>query len=436
MKLSAIPVLSQTKVGEQDAALLLIVYFAFFTSGMMSTLLGAVLPAMTEEYGLNYVLGGMMLSAHQIGNLAAVLIAGFLPYIIGRKKSTVGLCTGIVIGLVLTTLTGNPVLLLIAFGATGVGRGTMSNISNVIVSETTGNKTAGLNLLHACFAVGALIAPVVTIAASAVLPHGWKFAVYVVAAFEVAALICLAGSKLSNTPPLRHPARTSARPAADIQTSADTRAHGSADTRAPESGRTADTVPFFKSYRYWLNTMLLFFYLCGESAIVGWLVTYFKDSGLMGQAFAQSTSTFLWIMIMAGRLFCASISGKTNRNVLILILAAAQTVFFILMISTRNMALIITGLLGTGLSMSGIYPTTMSTMPQQYLSSTVATGTCIATATIGAILMPIIVGAVAETAGIAGGIAAISFALAIMLLLAAVKTITSRRCNFAEKTGF
>ena len=63
---------------------------------------------------------------------------------------------------------------------------------------------------------------------------------------------------------------------------------------------------------------------------------------------------------------------------------------------------------------------------KKYNSSTVATGLCIGTATVGAIIMPSIVGTVAESAGIEGGIATISVAMAIMVTLMLVKLITGR----------
>lgn len=78
---------------------------------------------MKSEYELSYVLGGAVLSAHQIGNFTALILAGFLPYLLGRKKSTLILSSGIIIGFTMMTLTGNPLTLIIAFVLTGVGRG-------------------------------------------------------------------------------------------------------------------------------------------------------------------------------------------------------------------------------------------------------------------------------------------------------------------------
>lgn len=379
------------RIKKENVSLVYRIYFAFLCSGAMSTLLGAILPAMQEEYGMGYALSGYVLSAHQIGNLCAVLISGFLPYAIGRKQSTLALGSCIVLGLLLMTATGNPLLLLLAFALTGVGRGTLSNITNVVVSENAGNKAAGLNVLHASFAVGAFISPFIAVFATA---FQWRLASWLVAAAMACALGFIATSGLSS---------------------------GRMDKKK------GDGVAFARSFGFWLNTAIMFFYLCAEGSLIGWLVTYFKDSGIMSTSLAQTMQSLLWIMILCGRLTCASISGRMNKPVLILVMGMLMAFFFVLMISTGNVAVIVASLLGVGFSMSGIYPTTLSTMDPRFNSSTVAVGTCIATATVGAILMPVIVGQVAEVSGIAGGIATISIALFIMVALMVLKLVRSLR---------
>lgn len=102
---------------------------------MMSQIFGAILPFLQEEYHLSYTFRGLLLSAHQTGNLLAVFIAGYLPYAIGRKRSTLYLSSGKAVGLSLMILTGNPILLVLAFLLTGIGRGTLSNITNVVTAE-------------------------------------------------------------------------------------------------------------------------------------------------------------------------------------------------------------------------------------------------------------------------------------------------------------
>ncbi|WP_332446687.1 MFS transporter [Sphaerochaeta sp.] len=385
---------SLLKVKRENVRLMYIVYFAFFTSGMMSTLIGALLPFMKEEYHMSYVLSGAVISAHQIGNFCALLIAGYLPYMIGRKRSTITLSLGIVIGFLLMTLSGNPILLLIAFAFTGIGRGTLSNITNVVMSEISENKAASLNLLHASFAVGAFVAPFLAILSTSVFGVYWRISAWVLVAFELAVLLFWTRSSLSGKP----------------------------KTKNRDEG-----TDFAKSPRFWLNTAILFFYLCSEASVIGWLVTYFNDTGRLSPALAQTTSSALWVFILIGRLACASLSVKMNKNVLLLILGFLQVVFFFMMISVQSIVLIYISLFGFGLAMSGTYPTTLSTMDKRFMSSTIATGTCIATATVGAIAMPIIVGSVAQSVGIAGGLATISLSILCMFSLMVVKYLLGRR---------
>ncbi|MDE6454381.1 MAG: hypothetical protein K2L38_00360, partial [Dysosmobacter sp.] len=60
--------------------------FVFFVSGAASQPLGSFIPFLRETYGFSYDLSGILLSCQSIGNLAAVLAAGFLPVWLGRRK--------------------------------------------------------------------------------------------------------------------------------------------------------------------------------------------------------------------------------------------------------------------------------------------------------------------------------------------------------------
>jgi fucose permease len=104
-----------------------------------------------------------------------------------------------------------------------------------------------------------------------------------------------------------------------------------------------------------------------------------------------------------------------------------QIVFFFLMVSSRNYGLIYMSIFGFGLAMSGTYPTVLATMNPKYNASTIAVGTTIATATLGAIGMPIIVGTVAQEVGIAGGLATISIALLCMFALILIKFFSGKK---------
>ena len=371
-------------VKKENISLLVRIYFIFFVFGMMSTVLGAILPSLGDEYGLSQTVRGSLLSAHQLGNLIAVFASGVLPYAIGRKLNTVLLGSFAAIGLITITLTGNPMILLPAFLLTGIGRGTMSNITNVVVGENAGNKAAGLNLLHAVFAIGAFLSPFMVIA---FMPAGWRTEPIVIVAVMAIALILIAASKLSS--------------------------HRAARVK----GESA--VP--STFTFWINTFIMFFYLCCGASMMGWLVTYFGSLGY-SPAFSTAMQSLLWIMMLLGRLVCAVIAGKVNKSRLILLLGTMLLFFFALLISPVNTVLKVIAVLGAGLSMSGIYPTTLSTMDKSYNSSTSATGICIGTASIGAIIMPVIIGHAADSIGVPAGFASIGAPVMIMVLLMIWKT--------------
>ncbi len=378
-------------IKEGQTSLVVRMYYAFLCSGAMSTLLGVIIPSLSAEYGLDYSLSGNLISFHQVGNLCALLLVGFLPFMIGRKKTVLILGSGIVLGLLLMALTGNPFLLIIAFLFSGIGRGTFSNITNVVVGQYVGKKAAGLNILHGCFSIGAFLSPIIAVA----LSFYWRAPVCIIAAFMLIALILIATSNLENVPAKKN---------------------------------TNSSNSFIKSLPFWINTFILFFYLCTEAPLMGWLVTYFKDSGIMSESLAKLMQSLWWIMMLGGRLICAYLSTRVkNKNALILGMGVFMAISFAFMITATTTAVAVVGLFCLGLFMAGVYPTVLSTMPSNYNGSMVATGICIGTATIGAILMPSIVGWVADSTSIGGGMSLIIIANIIMVLLMIIKYFVDRK---------
>ena len=371
-------------VQEKDRALLYRTYFAFLVSGLMSNVLGSLLPGLVESYGLSLTFQGTVLSLNQVGNLLAVWLAGYLPYAIGRKKSTLLLTSGVVLGFVGMTLTGNPIVLVVCFILLGLGRGNMSNISNVVVGETAGNKVAGLNLLHGSFAIGAFISPFLVVLFGT---SHWKIPALIIAGTMALALILLGSSSLQAT-------------------------------KSPKAGGQAQ---FPTAFSFWLNTIILFCYLCAETTFMGWLVTYFINQGIFTTAFANALSALLWLMILASRLITVVVSEKVKKERIILFLGSCMLLFTTLLVNTTNSVIATICVLCIGLSMGGIYPTTLATMEKRFTESTVAIGVCIGAATLGAVIMPSVVGYLAEHVGMNFALKSILVPLAIMVLLMILK---------------
>jgi len=96
--------------------------------------------------------------------------------------------------------------------------------------------------------------------------------------------------------------------------------------------------------------------------------------------------------------------------------ALTETSFFVLLLFGRTTPLILFGIMGFGFSMAGIYPTTVSFTGLIIQKYPMAWSYILTLASFGSILMPSIIGSIAETAGIYYGMSSIVAVVAIDLI--------------------
>ena len=360
---------------------------------MLANSVGSILRCLRDPVygvGCSASFQGTLSSLNAFGNMAALLIAGYLPYAIGKKNSAVLMGSCEYIGLFLIIFTGNPVLLAVAFALCGLGRGTISNVTNVIVGECTENKTAGLNLLHATFAVGAVLSP---LAFALIDISKWKIPVAITAVLLVFAFVLMSTSTLSNAKTLK------------IEQSSE----------------------FPKEFRFWNNVIILFFYLSAETSLMSYIVSYFSYNGIFSDAVSNVMSSVLWLSILTGRLAVAFVSKKAKKIRIIFILGAFMFVSLVLMLVSKSKILSAVSVAMLGLSMSGIYPTTLSTQDDKYNKSTSATGICLSAATMGSIIYPSIAGFISDRYGYSSGMKSLLVPVVLMFVFIIIKALRERR---------
>ncbi|MGH4138699.1 MFS transporter [Clostridium sp.] len=360
-------------------------FFVFAVNGLYSMILGSLLPIISNEYGLNNTMSGALLSAHQAGNLVSGFIAGVLPLYLGRKKSIMFLCSFVIMGFLIMILTGNPVLLILGFLFTGLSRGSISNFNNTIVNEVSNSSPVALNFLHSSFAVGALIAPfLVIICTNTAGKSGWKIAAGVIIGLVIISIFLFFKMKI--------------------------------DDVSKKKERLKMSYEFLKNKNFLISAGILFFYLCAEATINGWIVKYFIDSRIMTIKYAQMLASLLWVVILVGRLTCAFLGDKVSKKALLLATSIGTAGFYMLLLSSHNLTVITIAIMGLGLSMAGIYPTTISTVGNVIKSYPMSMGVLLMVGGIGAIMMPIITGALSDAFGILAGMTAIVVAIILMIV--------------------
>ena len=127
----------------------------------------------------------------------------------------------------------------------------------------------------------------------------------------------------------------------------------------------------------------------------------------MSDSLSQLMASVLWIMILAGRLSAAWLSTRVKKEKLLVIMGVGLTLFFFILLFSRTTAVIFIAIMGFGYSMAGIYPTTVAVGGKIIKKYDMAWSFMLTMASLGAIVMPSIIGKIAETAGIFYGMSSI-----------------------------
>ncbi len=370
---------------KQENRLILATLFVFAVSGASSMLMGNLMPFLKAQYNLSYSYSGLLGSLPSWGNLASIFITGYLPTFIGRRKTVLLTASwmGVAFALIASGL-GGAALLPLACVLIGIARGGNTNFSNTMMSTLPGKKAAvGYNLLHGAFAVGAVLSPVVLVLCTKGNPGGWRYMVWgIVAICALQILVYL----------------TMGLPKENIT----------------KSIKAVDK-SFLKNKSFWLGGAILFFYISTEYAIVTWLVTYFKDTGILSADTSQLMTSLLWVVIFAGRMLGAFLVGKVSRKVILVVDGVGLLICFLVVFFSRSQLPIFLGIMGVGLFMATIYTTALALGTQSIKGNDLGVSTMIFTGSAGGIITPQVVGLVADKAGIRAGMGVVVVVTALLL---------------------
>jgi len=370
-------------------------YTIFIINGMLALSVGLLLPFIRERADLSYAFAGVLISFHSIGYIFASFTAGLLPLKIGRKKSALIFNSSLALSFVLMILSNNHALLLLSFALTGVARGSTSNFATQFINKIAPGVAWIINGLHAMFAVGAFTLPLMLTFLTSTNSDNWFLLIYFMIIMGIVSWL------LFFFIPIKE------------------------DVATKKSASTS--YEFLKSPIFYLVSATLFFYLCAEQGVIGWLVTYFRNTGLLSYDFSQIMSSVLWVMILIGRLSVAWLSTKVAREVLLLGMGIGLVVFFTTLMLASSTLWIFIGVMGFGLSMSGVYATAV-TYAGVLMKDYAMTWSFILTfASLGSITMPTVIGTVAHHAGIHAGMATITIAVTIALFFICALIIYSKK---------
>lgn len=359
-------------------------YLIFSINGMTALSVGLILPFVRDAHNFSYSFAGMLISVHAVGYLTASFTAGLLPKYIGFKQSCLIFSSTLFFSFALLSASNNQLIIILAFILTGLARGSTSNFCNIIINNLAPGVVWLISGMHSMFAIGALLLPLFLTFLTSINSDHWIYIVYFMM------VMGLLSFSLYSVLPLQNEKK--------------------------QASKQDNSFGFLKNPTFYLVTGTLFFYLCAEQGVIGWLVTYFRNTGLLTGNIAQIMSSVLWIAILIGRLLTTYLSTLVAKGKLLLTMGFGLVIFFTILMFSSSTLWIIIGILGFGLSMSGIYATTVSYAGKLIRDYSMTWSVILTFASLGNILMPSIIGAVADFAGIVAGISSIIFALVLALV--------------------
>ena len=380
---------------KQQNRLIASTLFVFAVSGASSMLMGNLMPFLRELYGISYAKAGLLLSLPSWGNLASIFITGYLPTYIGRRKTVLLTAMWMAVAFAIITFgIGGAGALALACVMIGIARGGNTNFSNTMMSTLPGKKSAiGYNLLHGAFAVGAVLSPLVLIACTKGSALGWKY--------MTAGIVALCLVQLTVYGRMRLPKENITKSIKKVDRS------------------------FLKNKNFWLAAAILFFYISAEYAIVTWLVTYFKDTGILSPQISQLMTSLLWVVIFIGRMIGAALVGKVSRKIILVVDGVGLMIFFLLVFFSRTELPIFLGIMGVGLFMATIYTSALALGTQSIKGNDLGVSTMILVGSAGGIITPAAVGMVAENAGIQMGMGVV-VAVTVLLLITILISVSTK----------
>jgi FHS family glucose/mannose:H+ symporter-like MFS transporter len=312
---------------------MVLLHAAFVLTGVVTTLLGPMLPVLSVRWALDDAHAGYLFTAQFSGSMLGVMGSSFLMSRRGHRLSVV-LGLGLMALGSATLLSPSWLLGMMSTFCYGIGLGLAIPTTNLLVSELNPEtRAAALSLINFSWGVGAAGCPFL-VAALLRSDHTSHLL------YGVAALLTLAAVVLTRVP---FPA---VRP-------------------APESVSQA-TTHIWRSRWVPILGALFFLYVGTEAGVGGWTATYAQRMATGAGTLWVLMSSFFWAALLLGRV----IAPVLLRHVRELKLAGAglalSAVGIVALLSATNLPVIAIGISLAGFGFSSVFPIAIATLSSKF----------------------------------------------------------------------
>jgi FHS family glucose/mannose:H+ symporter-like MFS transporter len=380
-----------------------LVHLGFVLTGIITTLLGPLLPTLAARWVVGDMRSGYLFLAQFTGSFIGVILCGrAIPVRSFRFCFVTGF---LLIGLGASCLgRGTWIVGLSSVFAYGVGIGFSAGATNLWVSEANPSRRASaLSLVNCSWTLGAIAAPLLV----AVGDRTRQITLFVAVFAMAAALLALAFA-------MSTPDRGLPEPAEII----------SVVSNSPRGRIVRDPFPFGLS-------LLFFLYIGTESSLSGWSATYaHRLQSSRNDAWALMPS-FLWTGLLLGRLIVPGVLQLMTELRLLragLVLAGIACCF---VLGASRLPTIAGACLIAGLGLAGVFPIAMSWLSKYCgFANYRLAGLVLALGGLGGGVFPWLVGLTSDSLGdLRAGLVLPLLCVILILGLCAFPDLTLPRCR-------
>jgi FHS family glucose/mannose:H+ symporter-like MFS transporter len=364
--------------------LVLAAQLAFLPTGILTTLLGPMLPLLMVRWSLSDTQAGNLFLVQFLSSLVGVQLTGFLLSRLGFRPS-------FLLGLLLmacgtaTLYLGSVALGMASVAVYGLGLGLIIPTDNLLIAEISpASRSGAVSLLNFFWGIGAVLCSVMVAwtAAHRALPFflGSVSLLLMLLAFAVRGLTF--------------------------------------PTAATSKDRAPSWRELLRSPAIWLFAAVFFLYPGAETAVGGWIGTYVSRLGPREAAIAPLMPAFFWAALTLGRGLGTLLLSHVPEHRVLRAGFAAGSAGIVLMLLSSTLTGVIAGALITGLSYATLYPITVARLSHRFGVAARSIGAIMfSLASIGPAIIPWMVGITSQSTGSLRAGLAIPLAATVILFL-------------------
>jgi MFS transporter, FHS family, glucose/mannose:H+ symporter len=348
-------------------ALILAGQLAFLPTGVLTTILGPMLPILIAHWSLNDSQAGNLFLVQFLASVVGVQLSGVLLSRLGFRPAFISGLLLMASGVV-TLYTSSSTVGLTSVAAYGLGLGLIIPTDNLLIAEISegsdpSSRSAAVSLLNVFWGIGAVCCSLLVAWTAA--HHLLRVFLYAVAGFLIILVFAM---------------RNLPFPMAE---------------KSPAS--SVSWIELIEDPAIWLFATVFFLYPGAETAVGGWVGSYVSRLNARGAEIASVMPAFFWSALTIGRAAGTAFLRHFSERVVLRAISATGAAGIGLMIWAPSLTGVIAGALVTGLSYATLYPITVARFSHRFGVAARSIGAAMfSLASLGPAVLPWMVGVVSQ----------------------------------------